>query len=243
MRSHLLESFCIVCLCVSQQRYCKTVADQKEAGTLRKSCKSGAMSKERQAQLESIGFQWKVAPPITGWNNRYEQLMAYKAANGHCNVPQYYKPDKYFGRWVMKVTKLLQWKATSVQTHHIQTNKTSYPIFLSNATNTHSNCEDSRANSRTNANRNSMLLAFVGWRPAFRKRASSTTPKTKKTKPITIGRATMPVTTPPSPESCLRPHSMLLLCIRMCHTTTIICQQRLIIIITIICRPPIIHTR
>mmetsp|Transcript_5920 Transcript_5920/g.16593 ORF Transcript_5920/g.16593 Transcript_5920/m.16593 type:complete len:486 (+) Transcript_5920:90-1547(+) len=87
---------------VKQQRYCKTVADQKDAGTLRKSCKSGAMSKERQALLESIGFQWKIAPPITGWNNRFEQLRQYKAANGHCNVPQYYKPDKYFGRWVMK---------------------------------------------------------------------------------------------------------------------------------------------
>jgi hypothetical protein len=94
---------------VKQQRYCKTVADHKEAGTLRKTCKSGAMPKERQGLLESIGFQWKIAPPITGWGNRYEQLLAYKAANGHCNVPQYYKPDKYFGRWVMK------WKGAKTQ--------------------------------------------------------------------------------------------------------------------------------
>ena len=54
-------------------------------------------------KLDSIGFQWRVAAPVTGWDNRYHQLLDYaKAHNGDVNVPQYYPADKAFGRWVMK---------------------------------------------------------------------------------------------------------------------------------------------
>jgi hypothetical protein len=34
------------------------------------------------------------------WNIQYEKLVEFKQKNGHCLVPQKYKEDKGFGRWV-----------------------------------------------------------------------------------------------------------------------------------------------
>lgn len=60
------------------------------------------MPKERQEKLEEIGFQWRIAKPPVGWDNRFEQLKEYLRLNGDCNVPQSFPQDKPFGRWVMK---------------------------------------------------------------------------------------------------------------------------------------------
>jgi hypothetical protein len=60
------------------------------------------LSQDRIAKLEAIGFQWKVKKPPIGWERRFQQLVDYKNANGHCNVPQSFPPDRPFGRWVMK---------------------------------------------------------------------------------------------------------------------------------------------
>ena len=60
------------------------------------------LSEERIAQLNSIGFQWKVAPPAAGWEHRYEELVEYKRLHGDCNVPQAWPENRQLGRWVMK---------------------------------------------------------------------------------------------------------------------------------------------
>ena len=88
---------------VKMQRENKHEADMKNSGTVpaRKKPKP-CLSQERIDKLESIGFQWRVAKPAVGWENRYEQLVQYRMQNGDCNVPQSYPPDKPFGRWVMK---------------------------------------------------------------------------------------------------------------------------------------------
>lgn len=88
---------------VKMQRENKHETDLKKAGKtpFRKKPKP-CLSEERISKLESIGFQWRVAKPAVGWDNRFQQLVEYKAANGDCNVPQSYPHDKPFGRWVMK---------------------------------------------------------------------------------------------------------------------------------------------
>jgi hypothetical protein len=80
-----------------------TEADLKAAGMRPKRAKQRpCLSKEREAKLEAIGFQWKVAKTPVGWERRFEQLLEYQRIHGDTNVPQSFPPDKSFGRWVMK---------------------------------------------------------------------------------------------------------------------------------------------
>ena len=72
----------------------------------------GMDEEERIAQLEAVGFSWvvrggrakeKVDPsekekPLS-WNERFEQLKAYKDANGDCLVPHNYPPNPKLGVW------------------------------------------------------------------------------------------------------------------------------------------------
>jgi hypothetical protein len=43
------------------------------------------LSQEQIARLDAIGFCWD--PKAAIWNQRIAELIAYKKANGHCNVP------------------------------------------------------------------------------------------------------------------------------------------------------------
>ena len=61
---------------------------------------SSAMTAERIALLEEIGFVWK--PQESGWMERYEELKQFQQSNGHCNVPKQYPPNKKLGLWVYK---------------------------------------------------------------------------------------------------------------------------------------------
>eukprot|EP00526_Cylindrotheca_closterium_P001081 CAMPEP_0113614518 /NCGR_PEP_ID=MMETSP0017_2-20120614/7210_1 /TAXON_ID=2856 /ORGANISM="Cylindrotheca closterium" /LENGTH=375 /DNA_ID=CAMNT_0000523693 /DNA_START=494 /DNA_END=1618 /DNA_ORIENTATION=+ /assembly_acc=CAM_ASM_000147 len=54
--------------------------------------------KERFAQLEAIGFDWEVA--VSSWQERLNELLEYKQANGHCQVPVVYEKNKKLEKWV-----------------------------------------------------------------------------------------------------------------------------------------------
>jgi hypothetical protein len=60
------------------------------------------MPVHRIRQLEAVGFEWRVRPPSLKWEDRYSELLEYKATYGDCNVPQNYPPNKVLGKWVMK---------------------------------------------------------------------------------------------------------------------------------------------
>jgi Helicase associated domain len=89
---------------VKIQRENKREADLKAVGKLPTRTKpKPCLSADRVEKLNALNFQWRVAAPVTGWDNRYNQLLDYrKLHNGDVNVPQYYPADKAFGRWVMK---------------------------------------------------------------------------------------------------------------------------------------------
>jgi len=50
---------------------------------------------ERIARLEAIGFEWD--PQAAAWEASFKELLAYKEANGNCNVPA---QGSSLGRWV-----------------------------------------------------------------------------------------------------------------------------------------------
>eukprot|EP00980_Cylindrotheca_fusiformis_P011773 scaffold2811_cov102-Cylindrotheca_fusiformis.AAC.6 len=52
---------------------------------LRSGSKSSNMTPRRIQLLESIGFVWELRVAI--WNQRFQELVAFKEANGHFNVP------------------------------------------------------------------------------------------------------------------------------------------------------------
>ena len=72
--------------------------------------RKGKLSDQRRELLEEIGFQWTVgySRPNNGnrkdgqWNERFEQLQAYNAVHGDCNVPRNYARNPQLGAWVSK---------------------------------------------------------------------------------------------------------------------------------------------
>ena len=62
---------------------------------------SSALTAERIRRLDDLGFTWQVRPePATTWNKRLQELRAYRAAHGSCNVPQRYQANLPLGTWV-----------------------------------------------------------------------------------------------------------------------------------------------
>ena len=58
------------------------------------------LTDERKAQLDELGFIWKVRDRAD-WNDRYEQLLEFKKENGHCVVPQHYSRNRALGKWLV----------------------------------------------------------------------------------------------------------------------------------------------
>jgi hypothetical protein len=71
-------------------------------GTQRVYKAAGKLPQERVQRLEALGgFEWSVLDDI--WERRFREREAYKAANGHCNVPQRYEPNQQLAAWVMNL--------------------------------------------------------------------------------------------------------------------------------------------
>jgi hypothetical protein len=60
------------------------------------------LSDTRTKRLEDLGFVWrqKSSRPTDTWDERFNQLSAYKEEFGHTNVPQSYESMPGLGRWV-----------------------------------------------------------------------------------------------------------------------------------------------
>ena len=67
-----------------------------------------SLSQERMDKLNEIGFTWRlITNTKVGWEERFAQLVEYRARFGNCNVPQHWKENVPLGRWVMKQVSLL----------------------------------------------------------------------------------------------------------------------------------------
>ena len=57
------------------------------------------MSEERIKPLEDIGFEWSLQKDLNeAWEDRFNELVAYKEKNGNCNAPQ----KCSLGKWVIR---------------------------------------------------------------------------------------------------------------------------------------------
>eukprot|EP00978_Attheya_sp_CCMP212_P013586 scaffold34115_cov46-Attheya_sp.AAC.1 len=70
------------------------VRHQRTQYRLFKEGKHSILTSERHEKLESIGFVFKAHPR---WDERFQELVAFKKINGHANVPYISGP---LGRWV-----------------------------------------------------------------------------------------------------------------------------------------------
>jgi hypothetical protein len=106
----------------SNHRSRKRDMDRVAAGTLDPKEKFVShIPPHRIELLNSIGFEWGQGEGGRGttgktwtiedyrapagcktWEQHFQQLVEYKKEHGNCSVPCVYKPDKTFGRWVMK---------------------------------------------------------------------------------------------------------------------------------------------
>ena len=66
--------------------------------TMRQARKTGKLTTERKQRLEQVGFVWDSLE--SEWERKFEELLAFKEAQGHCNVPAIYKPYPALGMWV-----------------------------------------------------------------------------------------------------------------------------------------------
>jgi hypothetical protein len=56
------------------------------------------LTDERQQQLDDLGFVWDSHDAL--WEQRFNELLAYKEENGHTNVPVQYSENEPLGVWV-----------------------------------------------------------------------------------------------------------------------------------------------
>ena len=68
---------------------------------------AAGFSEDHIKRLEDIGFEWKVKrqrkPYVMSFEERLEELEAYKAKHGHCTVNKHTGDDKPLGRWCSRV--------------------------------------------------------------------------------------------------------------------------------------------
>jgi len=74
------------------------------------------MSPDRIEQLNTIGFIWDLCD--NSWNEHFNQLCAFKANNGHCNVSKYDAQNKSLGKWVNM--QRVFYNKNALSSNHIQ---------------------------------------------------------------------------------------------------------------------------
>jgi hypothetical protein len=85
--------------------------------TGREQGKKNSLTDAHISELDSLGFVWKAGtrerkrlPRDEVWKKRVQDLTAYRDLNGHCRVPNLYKPNKSLGKWVNKVRTQYTWR-------------------------------------------------------------------------------------------------------------------------------------
>lgn len=56
------------------------------------------MTDDRVLALNALGFVWNAHEAV--WQERFNELLQFKAEKGHCNVPSLYKENQKLATWV-----------------------------------------------------------------------------------------------------------------------------------------------
>jgi len=62
--------------------------------------KNSSLNDARLGRLERIGFRWAKRKGQASWDEKFTELLAYKAGHGNCHVPTKYRGNTALGRWV-----------------------------------------------------------------------------------------------------------------------------------------------
>eukprot|EP00957_Ditylum_brightwellii_P170343 12966008-Ditylum_brightwellii.AAC.1 len=84
--------------------------------TQRVSYKKNTLRSDRIQQLSSIGFIWDLLEHA--WNEKFDQLCAFKGRSDHCNVSRNDERNKSLGQWVN--AQRVSYKKSSLKSDHIQ---------------------------------------------------------------------------------------------------------------------------
>jgi len=76
------------------------VNKQRMEQKLRMEGKNSSLNDVRLHRLEAVGFRWAKRKGQASWDEKYEELRAYKRRHGNCHVPTKYKQNTALGRWV-----------------------------------------------------------------------------------------------------------------------------------------------
>jgi hypothetical protein len=72
-----------------ENQHCKVIGELKcWLRYQQKAHASGGLTEDQEERLESLGVQWRTTREET-WEERYNELVAYKQMHGHCNVPRH----------------------------------------------------------------------------------------------------------------------------------------------------------
>ena len=59
---------------------------------------NGKLHQDKIKKLEELGFVWKAREDK--WENKFQELMAFKKEHGHCNVPRSHSENPLLASWV-----------------------------------------------------------------------------------------------------------------------------------------------
>jgi len=77
----------------------KNLALSRWMGRQRQARRRGKLSKERTLQLKKLGFVWDAL--ADRWEERFAELVAYKRAHGHCEIPTAWAENQALAKWVV----------------------------------------------------------------------------------------------------------------------------------------------
>ncbi len=83
------------------QKLGEWVTDQRRQHKYKITGRPSLLTDTRERKLNEIGFAWSLRKR-PDWNVRFEELVMFKEAHGHCVVPQMFSQNKALGKWVSK---------------------------------------------------------------------------------------------------------------------------------------------
>jgi hypothetical protein len=69
------------------------------------------LTQERIDRLNKLGFEWDVAKKVVPWEERFNEIVAYKEKYGNTNVPRNWKENPSLGEWygALSLCLLMYW--------------------------------------------------------------------------------------------------------------------------------------
>lgn len=94
------------------------VAKQRSQYKLMQQGKESHINARRVEALDKIGFDWSPAFYMLDlWQQRFDELLKFKAKHGHCNVPQKYEQNRKLAIWVNTQRSQYKKMCAGEQTH------------------------------------------------------------------------------------------------------------------------------